>query len=515
MIGGLLALKTLEGQSEALGNLKESRKTVGSDGLDKLAFSSNSRCSTVLEFVKQGDEYLVDAFTSDSCYVIKAVYWGQSSSLALEVFRAAADGNPDGFETIEVIDDNLQARDATLRALAAIPEVDAPARNLFVNWGFTSERMVRMRQLAFDTEAIPAGGGEKFGDVAKPLADNLCLKVIDADFAAWEANPTSRENPRESLRPQPENCQLLPQGHWRRFKVKPSVVAAKKPLLDALVADSKSYEAFRKEKSGLPTDVLANIEALRTLSAEWLELHRISRRIRLAMFAVRANCTDTKQPQNQILCKNREAYVAHAKSLAPEISAEIDEFKAAGYPSAAPNAFTTKIVPKYASSLTADKLKALELLKAYQALQVAMKTHQGRLGLATNHIRNVGATSVVVQFKDLAVFPPSGVAVPEEFARHKFAFTNPWLSMDFTGTAHPLVNNLRHPFNEAYAVTFGGFPVGAVQAKVEESGGASVIALPRRSRGGGPGAGGGEASNTPKNPGKETTTTDGNAPGGC
>jgi hypothetical protein len=512
MLGGILKLKVVSGESEAVNNKIVSHANVYTESLDKIVFSNDAHCSKVLEMRKEGDTYVADAFMSATCFLTKALYWGQSSSLALEVFRPASDGLPDGYESIPVLHEDLDKRDALFAEIQKVPEIDKDARGVFLAFGLSTERIVRLRRLASDTKVI-APNTRPLNALAGSAVDDVCLKVSPTSLAAYDAAPANSkpEHPQDSLQPFPADCQILPEGQWWTFKVKPDAVAGKKAVLDALVEHTRAYKEFQANNSGVPADVAALTADVRRLSQEWYALNRKSRRIRLGVYAVDAQCD--YEGFDKALCKNKNAYVDIIKRLvAPEVATQLDAAKAASYSEAANDVVYTE----YLKVLDADKLKALELVKAYQALQAAMKARKDRVGLATNHVRNVGATSVVVQFKDLALFPPAGVARGEELARHVFSFDNPWLSMSFDQTkAHPLANNLRHPFNEGYAITFAGVPVGAVQAMVDESGGASVIALPRRTRGGGPGAGGGEASNTPKNPGKETTTTDGNAPGGC
>jgi hypothetical protein len=511
-LGGLLSVNNVSGQSEALQNSKEQRPTVISTAFDKIAFPSKGHCSASIEVHKKGDSYVIDAFMSATCYLQKALAWGQSTSLTFDVYLNGSETYT-GYESLDVFDNDLNKRDIVLKALDGVPEVDHDARALFLDWGFSSERVPRLRNLAFDT-GTPPNSSATFADLAMPLNDDLCLKVDSAEYSAFEANPNSIENPRDSLRPRPSDCQMLVEGQWWKFTVKPSTVASKKALLDVLVERTQQLNASSISDGASLSSARSLSDVVRKKSAEWYAQHRLMRRIRLAVFAVRANCSDTKQPLNKALCKNQSAYFDIIKThIAPELAADMDALKAANFDS---TLFTSGLAKKYTSELAKDKHLALEMLSAYRDLQRAMRGQKELVGIATNHVTNVGSNGAIVEFKDAPLFPSSGKRA-ESLARHTFTFDKPWLAMTFDASkAHPLLNNLRHPYQEGYAITFGGTPVGAVQALIDESGGASVVALPRRTtRADSSKTSATEASDGAPEKAKRETTTNTEGSGGC
>jgi hypothetical protein len=506
MPGGLLRIETLAAGTNA-------PESVTRDAFSRLVFSKQRDCSASFEFRKVGEDYFVDSFLSHSCIYPKLIYRGRNP--VVQVFRPAADGLLDGFEAIAVSMPEIEARNEALVAFDAIPQAQFDQRSLLVEYGFGTEKIVELRRVALEKETSGLEPG---------LGAALCLAVPQAEIDAYLDAPedSQGDDPALSTTVRPSDCQILASSQWFEFKVPPAEVASKKALLDALVAETAAYKAFVKERSGLTSVTMAKLDDLRAKSAQWYAAERRYRTLRLGMFGVRAANNGCPSDDAWVASANktfagesRAAFVDVIKKIVPaDAVADIEALKAHACGNAEP-AFTA-YANKLADAASDADDKAFELAKVYRDIQLAMKAQKDRVGIATNHIWNYSADSVVVTYKDLAAFPPTG-GLATELLRHSFSFEKDWVSMSFDATkAHPLVNNLRSELNDGYAITFGGVPVGAVLAKIDESGGASVIALPKRGRAGEGKTEGAAAQAPASNSNKrETTTTSSPDGGGC
>lgn len=499
MLGGLLRMESLASGSDA-------PESVVRGPFSNLVFSRSQDCSSAFEFRKEADQYFVDSFLSHTCLYPKLIYRGRNP--VLQVFRPATGGLLDGYESISVSLPEVDLRNEVLSSMDGIAGAGLSQRGFMVNFGFNLERMSHVRQVVATKETL----GQEVG-----LGQALCLAVLQSELDAFNAVPAGSgvENPMFSSTVRPEDCQILADSQWHTFSVPSAEASAKKGLLDTLVAETAAYKTFVRERSGLAPNVLAEVEELRVKAFNWYEAERRYRTLRLAMFGVRAannGCPSgnakTSADNKVFSGPQRNAYIDLMKKIVPsDAVADLETLKAHTCSNADPAflAFANKVI---AAGNDSDA-KAFELAKAYRTVQVAMKAQKDRVGIATNHILNHSADSVVVTFKDLAVFPASAPLAPE-LSRHIFSFEKPWLGMTFDVTkAHPLVNNLRTELNDGYAVTFGGIPVGAVIAKVPQSGGASVIALPRRSRANDASGDGASVQGPSPNSNKRETTTTG------
>lgn len=499
MLGGLLRVESLAAGVDA-------PESVVNSSFSSLSFSRQRDCSSVFEFRKEGDAYFVDSFLNHHCLYPKLIYRGRNP--VVQVFRPAADGLLDGFESIPVSLSELEIRNEVLSALDAIAGAGTPQRSVMIHYGFNVERMVHLRGVVANKEK----SGEELG-----LGEALCLAVPQSELDAYNALPADArgDSPMTSSTVRPEDCQILADSQWHTFKVPDAQVASRKPLLDSLVAETIAYKNFVRERSGLSPEVSAKIDDLRLKSAEWFAAERRYRTIRLGIFGVRAANNGCPSGNAKTAADNkifsgpqRNAYIDLMKKIVPsDVVADLETLKAHTCQNTDP--VFTALAAKLGAAISDSDAKAFALAKASRDVQLAMKAQKDRVGIATNHILNHSADSVVVTFKDLAVFPASSPLAPE-LSRHIFSFEKPWLGMTFDVTkAHPLVNNLRTELNDGYAVTFGGIPVGAVIAKVPQSGGASVIALPRRSRANDANRDGASVQGPSPNSNKRETTTTG------
>jgi hypothetical protein len=468
-IGGVLTIDSLAPRST------EIVSTVRSN-FSELKFGGSASCSAAFEFRKADSRYFVDALLNAYCYVPKLLYKGRNPTLM--VYRGAGSGLSSGYESLRVELSEVSERDRILKTLEAIPTSNDDVRSLFVDNSFASERLLAVRAILSE---LPAGSQ----DVG--LNGALCAAVPEAEISLFDSNPNAKpeDDPRISGKPRPMDCQMMLPSRWVTFSVPAEVAAQKRTVLDSLVQESDRNRSLVASNQNLGAEFPNVMAELRRLDAEAYEADIRRQRLLLAFISIRganggcAVADPFATQQNKILAgPSRNAYIDLAKTLvAADMHPLIDKLRAH---QCTEDADSAAYRSKLAEASAASDAKFLELARVLGRLQSLMKAKKEQVGIATNHIRNLTGSEVAIEFKDLPLFP-AGASVATELQRHTFNFDNPWLSATFDRTkAHPGANNLRTDFNDGYAITFGGVPVGAVSAMTDESGGVAAIPLPER-----------------------------------
>jgi hypothetical protein len=416
---------------------------------------------------------LLDSYCSGS----KLTYKGRNP--VIMVSRSSEAGVSAGYERLSVELPELNERDRVLKTLENIPDVNEEIRLLFIANAFVSERLLSVRRILANMPSESPDSG---------LGKALCVAIPDAEIQAFASNPnaTPSDDPRNSGKPRPIDCQMMTPSRWVTFEVPAQVAAAKGALLDGLVKQTDTNRQLSASSPNLDAAIRTALADFRKLDAEAFENDIKRLRLRLAFSAIRAanggcviSTSAAGTAQNKILAgPSRNAYIELSKTLvSADLHPLIDRLR--GHQCTEDDdsrAYRAKI----AAATAASDAKFLELARVLGQLQSLMKAKKEQVGIATNHIRNLTGSEVAIEFKDLPLFP-TGASVATELQRHTFNFNNPWLSATFDrAKAHPGANNLRTDFNDGYAITFGGVPVGAVSAMTDESGGVAAIPLPER-----------------------------------
>jgi hypothetical protein len=470
-IGGVLSIDSL------LAGVNNAATTVNGK-FSELKFGVKAFCSAVLEFRKQGSTFFVEALVDDYCYFPKLFLKGRNPQLL--VYRNAGSGMSAGYDSLTVTLPDLLERDRLLQTIEKIPGSNDDVRTIFLDSALNSERLLAVRGMS---ESIKANGVPD-----SKLGADICAAIPEAEQSAFDTNPNSNpdDDPSFSNKPRPVNCQMIVPSRWVKFVVPDDVAAQKREWLDGLVKESDTNRNLAANSSSIDLEFKAAQADFRKLDTEAYEADINRQRLRLAFSAIRAangGCVVATSPggtaQNKILAgPSRSAYIDLAKTLvAADMHPLIDRLRAH---QCTEDADSAAYRAKIEEATAASDAKFLELARVLGRLQSLMKAKKEQVGIATNHIRNLTGSEVAIEFKDLPLFPAGG-AVATELQRHTFNFDNPWLSATFDRTkAHPGANNLRTDFNDGYAITFGGVPVGAVSAMTDESGGVAAIPLPER-----------------------------------
>lgn len=472
--GGLLSVQASEDKAGK-------RLFVGGSRFDALTFKKPLHCSVSLEFYKQGDVFFVDAFSSLECFILRMTTNGNNPKI--QVFQEAVPGSsaPGTYVTMSVESEELAERDRILRALDQVPQSTTDARIEFLDRGFSLERFLEVRSL------LAAVARDRVGQPEADWGRQLCVAVPQEELDAFDSLPPGErgEDPRLSAQ-RPRDCQLLFNGHWHTFKIPGSEVAAKRALLESFVAQTSQRRGALALREGTWGQLTSQGAALRGLGQEAFVAERHFRRMQLALAVIKAAGSGCPEQDGGVardvipfIGPARDAYLDLAASLLPpSLARDVADLRGYACQASKPafNAFRAKVdgaFNEFDSSL-------FRFVQAVQGVQLAMRSNPEQVGLATNHIRNLEGNSVAISYQDLPLFPV-GVNRAAELQRHLFSFAAPWLSVRFESkVAHPFVNNLRHEYNDGYAITLAGVPVGGIMAETNESGGVAVLPLPQQ-----------------------------------
>jgi hypothetical protein len=468
-IGGVLSIDALVPRSTEIVSAVRSK-------FSELKFGGSAACSAALEFRKVDSRYVVDALLDAYCYVPKLIYKGRNPSIM--VYRAASTGISPGYERLPVELAELAERDQILKKLDAIPSSNDDVRSIFVDNSFASERLLAVRGILSDLSP----GSPEIG-----LDRALCAAIPEDEIKKFENNPIAKpeDDPFLSGKPHPADCQMMLPSRWVTFAVPQATVNEKKALLDGLVQETDQNRILGATTANLGTEIVAALAEYRKLDKEAYEADLKLQRLKLAFIAIRGangGCVVSNPlatAENKILSgPSRNDYIDLAKTLvSTDVHALLETLR--GHTCMEDDA-STAYRARISEAAAASDQKFLDLGRVLGKIQSLMKAKKEQVGIATNHVRNLTGSEVAIEFKDLPLFPV-GASVATELQRHTFSFDNPWLSATFDRTkAHPGANNLRTDFNDGYAITFGGVPVGAVSALTDESGGVAAIPLPER-----------------------------------
>lgn len=468
-IGGVLRIDALVPRSTEIVSAVRSK-------FSELKFGGSAACSAALEFRKVESRYVVDALLDAYCYVPKLIYKGRSPTLM--VYRGSGAGLAPGYESLPVELAELSERDQILKKLETLPGSNDEVRSLFVDNSFASERLLAVRDLL---SSLPSGSPETGLDRA------LCAAIPEDEIKKFEGNPIAKpeDDPFLSGKPRPVDCQMMLPSRWVTFAVSADIASQKKALLDSLVQETDQNRSLAATSPQLGAEIVSALAEYRKLDKEAYEADIKLRRLKLAFIAIRganggcvaSNSTGTAE--NKILSgPSRNDYIDLAKTLVPtDVQGLLETLR--GH-TCTEDVSSTAYRAKITDAAAASDQKFVDLARVLGKIQSLMKAKKEQVGIATNHIRNLTGSSISIEFKDLPLFPAAG-AVATELQRHTFSFDNAWLSATFDRSkAHPAANNLRTDYNDGYAITFGGVPVGAVAAMTDESGGVAAIPLPER-----------------------------------
>ena len=474
-------------------------KNVGSTPTGKWVFNKKSRCSAVFDVRKIGENFEIDAFSSEACVVQRLIYSG-SAQLALSLFAPGVAGAAGGFETINVSLPLLDTRDTFLKEMDGVPNSNVDMREQAIEFGFTTERLSNIRD---DIAYEPLGG-------SKQLAQDLCAYVSPEEREIWQNLPAAQretlQDPMLSSFPTPRNCQLLVEGAWYRFKVSAQEGNKNKDFLESMVLRSQEYFTERLKSAKFAAGLAGKFLNLREVQMQAQAAEQKYRRLRLALYVGQHDCVNGLGYESYFCGANQNKYLELVKRLvAPELSVQIDAHIASARSKETFEQITSVVI----TALDERTIAFVKYAKALQELQALMKVHREEVAIATSHIVNKEKNNVDVFFEALPLFPKTG-GVDPALASHIFSFSKAFVEASFDVTkAHPLVNNLRNELQDGYAVTFFGYPVGALRVETSESGGSSLISLPGRRNGS---SDAGASQNAEKNTDKseaEKNTADG------
>jgi hypothetical protein len=466
LLGGLLTVAGAE-------NAKGERVPINGDQFSQLAFKKPLSCSVSLEFRREGGDYFIDAFTSYTCSIVRMHLNGSLPKISVHQRDSTGASY---FETLDVDSVELAERDWVLSQLDGLPNITKEVRRVFMNWGVSNERFIEMRKSLMELDPIGPGSQRSL---------ELCVAIPAEELRAYDSTPEGQRGDDPINSPQrPLDCKVLFNSHWHSFKIKPAQVTKSRALLDSLVEQTLDYRSEQSARVGLHGSLTSDAARLRAIEQETYEADRLFRKMNLVHRVLRASgsgCIDEEgqvHPESSFLVgPNRNRYLEIAAQLLPPAQrAEALALRSyACQPTPAFAAFEAGIDRAFYDY----NAKLLKLSEEVQKLQATMRANPQYVGIATNHIRNLEGGKVEIAYKDLPLFPASGT-LATELSNHIFSYAAPWLSVKYAALqGNRQVTNLRHEYNDGYAITFAGVPVGAVMANIDESGGVAVIPLPR------------------------------------
>jgi hypothetical protein len=273
-------------------------------------------------------------------------------------------------------------------------------------------------------------------------------------------------------------------SHWHTFRVLDAQVEKSRVFLDQLVNHTTRLKSQPSNSSTDVSNFFKQSQSVQSLEDSVYEADLHFRRMNLVRIILRsagAGCRDAQgaihDDTPSVVGQNRDKYLEiAAQLLPPDLRAEALSLKSYNCTSTpAFEAFEDKVRAAFYDY----DAKIVKLSEEVQKLQATMRANPQYVGIATNHIRNLEGGRVEIAYKDLPLFPASGTPATE-LSNHIFSYAAPWLSVKYAALqGNRQVTNLRHEYNDGYAITFAGVPVGAVMANIDESGGVAVIPLPR------------------------------------